>query len=323
MKKLYICLIIVLCSMKGFAQFSEYGGTYYDYPSGQTGVIVTYNNPQPNNIGAQMDAQMAANAAAAASHIPTQPPIPPATGGSSGSPSTPNTPPPPPITPPDPCASAAKSDAKTSNAILAAQNASIKTQSTTTEFGAEQNLTSFPVTSTTGYKNIAVRSNGAAGSFSPNFTWDATNGYTIGVSHGHPGNGAPSPADLINAYGNLSNPQLVAGGQAAIDYYKANFTISVVTQNEIYTVSVTDWTALGTLYTAYKANPAAANTAWSNAAVAYRDANVGSSYGDYTAYAGLKLYGNAITITKKDNAAVKSTPLKIDSGGKVVKTTCP
>ncbi|CAD0002247.1 hypothetical protein FLAT13_01003 [Flavobacterium salmonis] len=109
MKKLYICLMIVLCSIKGFSQFSEYGGTYYDYQSGQTGVIVTNYNPQPNfnNIGAQMDAQMAANAAAAASHIPVQPVIPPPTGGTTGS--TPPKPTVPPPTPkPDPCAEVIK-----------------------------------------------------------------------------------------------------------------------------------------------------------------------------------------------------------------------
>ena len=308
--------------MNGFAQFSEYGGTYYDNQSGQTGVIITYNtNPNLSNIGAQMDAQMAANAAAAASHVPVQPVIPPPTGWIS-TPSTPNTPPTP-ITPPDPCAAAAKSDLKTSNAILAAQNASIKTQSTTNEFGAEQNLTTFPVTATPNYKNIAVRSSGSTSAFTPNFTWDATNGYTVGVSHGHPANGAPSPADLVYAYRNLSNPQLVAAGQAAIDYYKANFTISVVTQNEIYTINVKDWTALGTLYNAYQANPTAANTAWVNEGSSYATAHPGASYGDITTYPGLKLYGSAVTITKKDNATVKSSPMKVDAAGNVVKTPCP
>lgn len=86
MKKLYICLILVLCSIKGFAQFSEYGGTYYDYQSGQTGIIITTNNPGPNwaAINAAQDAYWAAQMAAAASNIPQQPNIPP-----------PNPPPPP------------------------------------------------------------------------------------------------------------------------------------------------------------------------------------------------------------------------------------
>ncbi|CAD0002241.1 hypothetical protein [Flavobacterium salmonis] len=79
MKKLYICLIIVLCSMKGFAQFSEYGGTYYDYQSGQTGVVITYNSPPPNwaAINAAQDAQWAAAQAAANANIPKPPVIPP------------------------------------------------------------------------------------------------------------------------------------------------------------------------------------------------------------------------------------------------------
>lgn len=314
--------MLLFLSIKGSAQFSEYGGTYYDYPSGQTGVIVTYNNPGPNwaAINAAYDAQWAAQMAAAAANIPQQPNIPPPPTQPPATPN-PNTPQPPPT--PDPCSAAAKSDAKTSNPVLSAQNASIKTQSTTNEFGAEQNLATFPVGSTPNYRNTPVRSSGSTSAFTPNFTWDAVNGYTVGVSHGHPANGAPSPADLIYAYRNLSNPALVAAGQAAIDYYKANFTISVVTQNEIYTITVKDWTALGVLYNAFQSNPSAANTAYVNEGSSYATAHPGASYGDITAYPAIKLYGNAVTITKKDNASVKSSPLKIDASGNVVKTPCP
>src|SRR6218665_2749369 len=239
MKKFYIGIIFLFFSIKGSAQFSEYGGTYYDSQYGTTGVNVNFN-PGPNwaAINAAQDAYWAAQMAAAAANIPQQPNIPPTPTQPPPSSPNPNTPQPPP--PPDPCSSAAKSDAKTSNAVLSAQNSSIRTQSTTNEFGAEQNLTTFPVSGTPGYRNTAVRSSGATSAFTPNFTWDAVNGYTVGVSHGHPANGAPSPADLVYAYANLSNPQLVAAGQSAIDYYKANFSISVVTQNEIYTITVKD-----------------------------------------------------------------------------------
>jgi hypothetical protein len=71
--------MIVLCSIKGFSQYSEYGGTYYDSQSGQTGVVITYNSPPPNwaAINAAQDAQWAAAQAAANANIPKQPVIPP------------------------------------------------------------------------------------------------------------------------------------------------------------------------------------------------------------------------------------------------------
>nr|WP_315240066.1 hypothetical protein [uncultured Flavobacterium sp.] len=113
MKKLYICLIIVLCSMKGFAQYSEYGGTYYDSQFGQTGVTVIYN-PGPNwaAINAAQDAQNAKLAATVALNVPQQPVIPPPTGGvTTSTPPKPSAPAPKPNI--DPCAALAILNADT------------------------------------------------------------------------------------------------------------------------------------------------------------------------------------------------------------------
>jgi hypothetical protein len=216
------------------------------------------------------------------------------------------------------------------NSIISNQNNLIQSSTNTyqKEYGVEQNLTTFPPGTTPVYKNITVRTDNSSNSFTPNFTWDSTNGYTIGVSHGHPLGGAPSPADLIYAYGKLNDPNLVAGGQVAIDYFKANFSITVVaTKNGItdtYVVKIKDWTALATLYNTYKSNPSAANTAWQNEGSAYMQANSSASYGEVTSYASVKLYGNAVTILKKDSGTTKLVPLKIDSSNnKIVKNPCP
>lgn len=113
MKKLYICLIIVLCSMKGFAQYSEYGGTYYDSQFGQTGVTVIYN-PGPNwaAINAAQDAKARAMQEQVQLNIPKPIPIPPVANGTGA------TPPPKPSAPTpkpniDPCAALAILNADT------------------------------------------------------------------------------------------------------------------------------------------------------------------------------------------------------------------
>ena len=223
----------------------------------------------------------------------------------------------------DPCADAKNNDLKLNNSKVNDQITSIRQQSTSSEYGAEQNLSVFPPESTPNYMDIPARTDGNSSAFTPNFTWNATDGYTIGVSHGHPANGAPSPADIVNAYGNLSNVELIAAGQEAIDYYKNNFTITTVTQNEIYTVTVSDWDALGQLYNAFIANSTVANDAWRNEALNYLSNNPNCSYADMTTYAGLILYGNAVTITKKENNSTQSTPMNIDSNDQVAKTPCP
>lgn len=83
--------MIVLCSIKGFAQYSEYGGTYYDTQFGQTGVTVIYN-PGPNwaAINAAQDAKAKAQQEQMQQNIPKQTPTPPiTTGGITGGGSTP------------------------------------------------------------------------------------------------------------------------------------------------------------------------------------------------------------------------------------------
>jgi len=45
-------------------------------------------------------------------------------------------------------------------------------------------------------------------------------GYTIGFSHGHPNNSAPSYLDAFIMVGVLNNPALVAAGPSATQFYK-------------------------------------------------------------------------------------------------------
>jgi hypothetical protein len=236
-----------------------------------------------------------------------------------------NTPPPTDPVLPDPCAKAKTNDLRSSNSIISAQTNTIRANSQPggNEFGAEQNLTSFPVTNNSPtYMNVPVRDGGYPDAFIPAFTWNANDGYTIGVNHGHLEGTGPSSPDIFKAYEYLSNPELKAAGQDAIDYFKANFTITTTLQDATYTVNIKDWNAFGTLRNKYYADTITGNDEFGEYALSYKNKNPYASIADQYIYAALTLYGNAITITKLEKDATKSIPIKLD-GINIISSPCP
>jgi hypothetical protein len=233
--------------------------------------------------------------------------------------------------PKDPCAEAKKNDARTSNTIILKQNNDIRTLSTIKEYGAEQNLKVFPPATTPIFNIVDVRP-GKTNTFTPNFTWNAKDGYTIGVSHGHPGGSGPSPSDILQAFKNLSDPNLIACGQVCIDYYKAHFAITVVTKEETFMINIKDWTALGLMYEKYYGSdyiPAEKKEmveAFINEAREYLKMQKGDYDGSWcseqTIYAGVKLYGDVVSIAKFDKTTSKFNPLDVNSSNEIVTKPC-
>jgi hypothetical protein len=225
----------------------------------------------------------------------------------------------------DPCAEAKKNDLRASNAIILNQNNQIRTLSIEKEFGAEQNLTTFPPGTVPVFKDIPVHTDPVdpanikpIKSFTPFFNWNATKGYTIGVSHGHPDGRAPSAADLILPATFLNNLKSLNGSPAAIDYFKANFTHTIVTANEIFTISVTDWDALETLRAEFTLNAQKARDNYSEKVQEYINAQKERSssvafMNKATLYAALKIYGKAVSISKLDKTSLKHVALKLDA----------
>ncbi|GAA4321150.1 hypothetical protein GCM10023149_20850 [Mucilaginibacter gynuensis] len=188
------------------------------------------------------------------------------------------------------------------------------------EWGADRKLT----TPTSGvYKPEIVRQGTASNIFPSNFTWDAVNGYSIGISHGHPAGFAPSPADAVWAYGNLSNSQLVAAGAADIARYKGQVSVTTTTANGTYIITVKDWTALATLYTNYLANPSAKDQEYIDAGLAYKKAHPEASYETSSEYALASLYGSAVNIYKAPVNSSNYVPIGIDSSGHISVVPCP
>lgn len=174
-------------------------------------------------------------------------------GGNSGDPNTGD---------PD-CDKKTKIQTRSANQVISSQTNEIRQNSTTNEYGAEQNLTS--LTGTPVYKNIPVRTNTvpSPNSFDFTFTWNSTDGYTIGFNHGHPGNTAHSPADIFIAAQVFElNNNLNTSSASVISFFKENVSITVTTSNGTYVVTIKDWTSYYAAYNTYKNNALMYNSNW-------------------------------------------------------------
>lgn len=230
-------------------------------------------------------------------------------GGSGGTPPVPAAP------DPDPyniCDRTAKVNSSVSNANFAAKNKEVNnaTLATGNEYGYEQRLASL---SGTTYKDIPVRTDGTTGQFTSYFTWSSTSGYTIGDVHSHPLGYNPSPADVFGMAKNLNSTDLQAAGSSDIDFYKKNVSITVITANYIYVVTVKDWTALNAAYTTYKNDPSAYTLSYQTLST--------QSGGQEKAL--LSLLGNAVNYYKVAKGTSTAVPYVIGSDGTVVPLNCP
>ena len=129
---------------------------------------------------------------------------------------------------PSPCIQKNKVRERAQNPVISSRNADLLTKAGESpyEFGTEQNLISWPGSN---YMDRPIRSNEQTNTYTSQFTWDATNGYTVGFSHDHPLGSAPSPGDVYTMVKSLENANLQAAGTAAIAYYKSNVSMTTVT----------------------------------------------------------------------------------------------
>ncbi|SDM70676.1 hypothetical protein SAMN05421813_12047 [Daejeonella rubra] len=185
------------------------------------------------------------------------------------------------------------------------------------EYGAEQNLISL---TSPDFKNTTVRTDNNSNSFAPAFKWDSTDGYTIGVTHAHPGGGAPSPKDVFwmleqvaGYYGPLFN-----ASAADKKFFKDNASITVVTENVSYVVTVRDWVALEQLYH----DNTATNENYELAALEYYSNNPFDSYANVTAYALLTLFGSSINLYHAGAGSTYFMPINVYNST-VSNTPCP
>jgi hypothetical protein len=232
-----------------------------------------------------------------------------------------------------PCSQVGHVDSVAQNSTIAAQNTQIlaKTDSSQKEYGANQNLKS--LTGST-YVNTAVGTNASTDSFIPVLTWDATNGFTVGWSHGHPGGSAPSPDDVLVMPDKLSNTTLQAAGASAIQFYKNKVSVGVVTSTVSFIVTVSNWSTIQTLLTTFKASPVDPTTGlnafdenYAKIGGDYKTANPLASDSEAGAYALMTVFGDSINIYEAPKGSTTYTPLTLttDANGnkKVANLQCP
>lgn len=231
------------------------------------------------------------------------------------------------FTPKEPCEQAV--DAKPVAEFMETTDEQILDLSTSVEYGAETKIFLPPGSTNYGDPNrlvgaTPIRTDGNSGTFSPQFTWNSSQGFTINISHGHSNGGAPSPADILMAHNFVNNYYLRAAGPAAVNFFKENFTITTVTESGTYVVKVSDWDALEDLHSAYYADVQAGKQAWIEEAIDYDNNNGGGiSDSEKTTYSSLKLYGDAVTILKADKGTTDFKPLKLNNNNRVSETNCP
>ncbi|MVN92582.1 hypothetical protein [Mucilaginibacter aquatilis] len=232
-------------------------------------------------------------------------------GGGNNPPSQPQQP-----DPKDPCNEKAKVKAKAENAVVANQNQKLLNNLNSIEpksgweYGTEHRLSSWPNGT---YQDVDIRTSEQANTYPAKFYWHPDFGYTIGFTHSHPGGTAPSPADLYTMVNSLTNANLISAGQNAINFYKENVTMTVVTKdNGNYAMTIKDWSAMEQFRSQYAANPETYNDTYT--------ANA-QQFGNEVAL--LTMFGSSINLYKADSNSTNYLPRTLSSNNIVGNKPCP
>ncbi len=224
----------------------------------------------------------------------------------------------------DPCVQKGQIKANAQNANLATENTAVYNTLLSVdgkEYGAEQNLTSLPANLKSplmggNYMNIPVRGSTTSSSsdrFEPNFTWDATHGYTIGATHSHPGGSAPSPIDVIFLVTTSNNGALRLAGQSAVDFYKANASVTAVTEDFNYVLTVNDWNGLSAQVNSMSVDQ-----------IISQFNSLARESGGSTEYALISMFGDKISLFRAGHGSNEYIPLSIDkTTNTIVLVDCP
>jgi hypothetical protein len=240
--------------------------------------------------------------------------VPQPSGGTQ--PSQPNPTPTPTPAPKNPCVEKTQVSAKAANATLAAQLNQLLSNLYSPnpaingiEYGSEKNLQSL---SGDVYKTTTTQP-GSSDGFAASFSWNSTEGYTMGNSHNHIGGSAPSPDDVFVMIDQLNDQELLNSGISNITTYKNGVSQTIVTKSGNYVVTVANWGDLQQLFTTYKANKEAFQEQYRNIESSYKSSHPLATEGEPTTYALLSQFGDAINLYKSTPGTTSYSPLQITS----------
>jgi len=217
----------------------------------------------------------------------------------------------------NPCAQLSQLNAAATNAVITNQNQQLSVYSATdnVEHGFDQNLQSWSAGN--GIYLTTPQINASASTpdqMNPPFYWDNVNGYTIGFTHDHPNGTAPSPEDIFSMLLNSQSTTLTSAGQQAVAFYKANVSVTVVTSDNNYVVTINNWSTVQTLYNQYLADP----TAFDNKVIQ-------NSTGPNNSYeiAILTAFQGSINLYSNYGTPQSYYPITLSSPNKVSEVPCP
>ena len=174
--------------------------------------------------------------------------------------------------------------------------------------------------------NTPVTTNGDASTWAPTVTWDSTNGYTLGFSHGHPGGTGPSPADVFAIFTQIGHNPLRSVSASDLQYYEKNASVTTMTSTGSYIVSISNWTALTNIYNnSYATTTEQANfvSNYQNQGDIYSQNNINATPGDAGAWALIQMFPGAINIYYAPPNSTNYSPLAVSTKNSKTLVTIP
>jgi hypothetical protein len=218
----------------------------------------------------------------------------------------------------DPCNQAKLMNYKNSTAGVNSLNGVLDASTATNpniEYGGEYKLDG------NGDYKTYTSGSGSQNSYPIQFTYDATEGYTVGFDHTHNGNGypAPSPADIMKPYSYLTDTLVSGSGKSQM--FMDNFWVGTRSSSGKYIVTVNDWSALYTLRHTYSNTNLL--TQYTDAIANYSATDPGSSLAERSEHAFLTVFGSTLNMLKLNATTGKYEAFELASNGYPKKKNCP
>ncbi|WP_257669168.1 hypothetical protein [Parapedobacter tibetensis] len=212
----------------------------------------------------------------------------------------------------DPCDAVTKANQIKNKPAVSTGINNIKNSST--EIGYK-----FFVTSKDNYNTFYVGPaiSGGTSVWAPSFTWNPSNGYSIGHMHNHPQGSAPNPTDAMAGIDLAFMQSLHTTSE--INFYTKNFSSVIVTSSYIYTITIKNAAQYKIDQANFYANSTSAENTWVTHGQSYLNSNASASVQEAGEYALLKMYGNSINLTRQSvNSNNNNIELRLNTSNKVV-----
>ncbi|RYF16714.1 MAG: hypothetical protein EOO42_16310 [Flavobacteriales bacterium] len=208
---------------------------------------------------------------------------------------------------------------RNTNPTLSNLNTALDAKSTNKEWGAEVRLMADGLTSI-----ATLPSSNGENSYEPTFTFNSTDGYTVGFNHTHKTTGtdigypAPSPGDILTPFARAYSPGVTSTGKQ--QFYMDNMWVGIRSGNNKYIITVNNWQGLYNLYDGKTV--AYFNGLYVTAMSDYRSLHLLANDNEISEHAFIKLFGDHVNFLKLNTTTGKYEAYQLIDGVPV-KKNCP